>query len=58
MREKKRHDPFAPPYVPGLFLGEVRDEFEGHEYVVLVSHPSRFRLPFLVSPGVRWQSGG
>ena len=35
-QEKKRPDPFAPPYVPNLLLGEVRDEFEGHEYVVLV----------------------
>ncbi|KAI0746049.1 HIT-like protein [Earliella scabrosa] len=34
-QEKKRPDPFAPPYVPNLLLGEVRDEFEGHEYVVL-----------------------
>ncbi|KAI0744251.1 HIT-like protein [Daedaleopsis nitida] len=34
-QEKKRADPFAPPYVPNLLLGEVRDEFEGHEYVLL-----------------------
>lgn len=35
-QEKKRHDPFAPPYTPSLLLGEVKDEFEGHEYVILV----------------------
>ena len=34
--ERKKRDPFAPPYVPNLLLGEVRDEFEGHEYVILV----------------------
>ena len=35
--DKKPHDPFAPPYVPNLLLGEVRDELEGYEYVLLVS---------------------
>ena len=35
--EETRHDPFAPPYNPRLLLGEVRDAFEGHEYVILVS---------------------
>ncbi|KAI0762132.1 HIT-like protein [Trametes elegans] len=34
-QEKKRLDPFAPPYVPSLFLGEMRDEEEGAEYVIL-----------------------
>ena len=38
-QEKKRHDPFAPPYNPNLLLGEVRDEAEGNEYVILVSVP-------------------
>ncbi|KAI0821707.1 ATP adenylyltransferase-domain-containing protein [Trametes gibbosa] len=33
--EKKRPDPFAPPYVPNLYLGEVRDEADGDEYVIL-----------------------
>ena len=46
-QEKKRHDPFAPPYVPNLYLGEVRDEAEGNEYVILVSP-----LTFLVY--LRW----
>ncbi|KAI0630099.1 ATP adenylyltransferase-domain-containing protein [Trametes polyzona] len=34
-QEKKRPDPFAPPYVPNLYLGEVRDEEDGAEYVIL-----------------------
>ena len=42
--EKKR-DPFAPPYVPNLLLGEVRDELEGREYVVLVRSPFSFPRP-------------
>ncbi|KAH9859105.1 ATP adenylyltransferase-domain-containing protein [Lenzites betulinus] len=33
--EKTKPDPFAPPYVPNLFLGEVRDEEEGDEYAIL-----------------------
>ncbi|KAJ3558018.1 hypothetical protein NM688_g1156 [Phlebia brevispora] len=32
--EGKRHDPFAPPYIPNLLLGDLKDE-EGEEYVVL-----------------------
>ncbi|KZT72235.1 hypothetical protein DAEQUDRAFT_755402 [Daedalea quercina L-15889] len=28
-------DPFAPPYIPGLYLGDIRDEEEGTEYVIL-----------------------
>ena len=36
--EGKRHDPFAPPYVPNLHLGDVRDEEEGIDYAVLVSN--------------------
>lgn len=30
-------DPFAPPYTPNLFLGELKDQEENAEYVVLVS---------------------
>ncbi|CAE6364689.1 unnamed protein product [Rhizoctonia solani] len=30
-----RPDPFAPPYVPDLFIGELKDELEGDEYVIL-----------------------
>lgn len=33
----KSKDPFSPPYIPGLFLGELKDEEEGQEYVLLVS---------------------
>ena len=33
----KRHDPFSPPYVPSLHLGDLRDEEEGVDYAVLVS---------------------
>ncbi|CCM01925.1 uncharacterized protein FIBRA_03998 [Fibroporia radiculosa] len=33
--ESSRPDPFSPPYVPNLYLGELRDEEEGAEYVVL-----------------------
>ena len=34
----KKSDPFAPPYVPNLHVGELKDEQEGDEYVVLVRH--------------------
>ena len=36
-QQGKRHDPFSPPYVPNLLLGDLKDEQEGDEYVVLVS---------------------
>lgn len=37
-REKERPgDVFKPPYNPNLYVGELRDEDEGTEYVVLVS---------------------
>jgi ATP adenylyltransferase len=37
-REKeKRGDVFNPPYNPNLYVGELQDEDEGTEYVVLVS---------------------
>lgn len=39
-REKEketRRDVFEPPYNPNLYVGELRDEEEGAEYVVLVS---------------------
>ena len=31
-------DPFAPPYNENLYIGEVIDEEEDAEYVVLVRH--------------------
>jgi len=39
-REEKRADVFEPPYNPNLYVGKLRDEEEGTEYVVLVSDPS------------------
>jgi sulfate adenylyltransferase (ADP) / ATP adenylyltransferase len=36
-REEKRADVFEPPYNPNLYVGDLRDEEEGTEYVVLVS---------------------
>ncbi|KAI0779321.1 HIT-like protein [Fomes fomentarius] len=47
-QEKKRHDPFAPPYIPSLLLGEVKDEFEGHEYVILFNKYSVVPHHFLL----------
>ena len=35
--EKKQSDPFKSPYNPNLYVGELKDEEEGTEYVVLVS---------------------
>ncbi|THH29206.1 hypothetical protein EUX98_g4982 [Antrodiella citrinella] len=32
--EKSKPDPFAPPYVPNLYLGELKDAEEDTEYVV------------------------
>lgn len=32
----KKYDPFAPPYVPNLHVGDLRDESSGTEYGVLV----------------------
>lgn len=34
--EGRTFDPFAPPYVPNLYIGELKDEEEGDEYAVLV----------------------
>lgn len=35
---RKAFDPFAPPYNKNLFIGELKDERFGEDYVVLV-HP-------------------
>ncbi len=35
--KEQRPDPFKPPYNPNLYVGELKDEEEGTEYVVLVS---------------------
>lgn len=36
-KEKRGDDVFKPPYNPNLYVGELKDEDEGTEYVVLVS---------------------
>jgi len=36
-KERRGEDVFKPPYNPNLYVGELRDEDEGTEYVVLVS---------------------
>ncbi|CCO36412.1 hypothetical protein BN14_10546 [Rhizoctonia solani AG-1 IB] len=33
----EKPDPFAPPYVPDLFIGELKDELDGDEYVILLN---------------------
>lgn len=30
-------DPFSPPYVPDLFVGEIKDELDGDEYAILLN---------------------
>jgi len=42
----KSKDPFAPPYIPGLFLGELKDEEE--EYVLLLNKYSVVPKHFLL----------
>jgi ATP adenylyltransferase len=37
--EKKKYDPFMPPYTPNLHVGDLQDADE-QEYAVLVSRPS------------------
>ena len=34
--DEKKKDPFAPPYVEKLHIGDLTDEVEGDEYVLLV----------------------
>jgi len=41
-------DPFAPPYIPSLYLGEIKDEEEGTEYVVLFNKYSVVRHHILL----------
>ncbi len=66
---KRGDDVFKPPYNPNLYVGELRDEDEGTEYVVLVSEfgllfgkPLRECEPTLVvasctlAPGARLRS--
>jgi ATP adenylyltransferase len=35
--KKKISDPFMPPYNTGLYIGEMKDELEENEYVVLLN---------------------
>ncbi|KAG9121247.1 bifunctional AP-4-A phosphorylase/ADP sulfurylase, partial [Ceratobasidium sp. 392] len=41
-------DPFAPPYVEDLYVGEVKDELDGDEYVVLMNKYSVIPGHFLL----------
>ncbi|THH16184.1 hypothetical protein EW146_g4410 [Bondarzewia mesenterica] len=45
---KVKTDPFQPPYDPNLYVGELKDEEEGTEYVVLLNKfsvvPNHFLL--------------
>jgi len=47
-REEKRADVFEPPYNPNLYVGKLRDEEEGTEYVVLLNKYSVVEEHFLL----------
>ena len=53
----KALDPFIPPYNPNLYVGELRDEGEDEEYVVLVSggayNPLKLQLNYGFSTGAK-----
>ncbi|KAG1799743.1 ATP adenylyltransferase-domain-containing protein [Suillus plorans] len=44
----KKYDPFAPPYVPNLHVGDLRDESSGTEYGVLLNKYSVVPHHFLL----------
>ncbi|KAH9002052.1 ATP adenylyltransferase-domain-containing protein [Lactarius hatsudake] len=44
----KRTDPFKPPYNPNLYVGELKDEEEGTEYIVLLNKYSVVEEHFLL----------
>ncbi|KAH8990532.1 HIT-like domain-containing protein [Lactarius akahatsu] len=46
--KEKRTDPFQPPYNPNLYVGELKDEEEGTEYVVLLNKYSVVEEHFLL----------
>ncbi|KAH9979160.1 hypothetical protein BJV74DRAFT_780499 [Russula compacta] len=46
--KEKRTDVFKPPYNPNLYVGELRDEEEGNEYVVLLNKYSVVEEHFLL----------
>ncbi|EUC62831.1 ATP adenylyltransferase [Rhizoctonia solani AG-3 Rhs1AP] len=41
-------DPFAPPYVPDLYVGDLKDELDGDEYVILLNKYSVISGHFLM----------
>ncbi|EIM83050.1 uncharacterized protein STEHIDRAFT_102585 [Stereum hirsutum FP-91666 SS1] len=45
---KGKPDPFMPPYVPNLYIGELKDEEEGDEYVFLLNKYSVVPYHFLM----------
>jgi len=46
--KKKQSDPFKSPYNPNLYVGELKDEEEGTEYVVLLNKYSVVEEHFLL----------
>ncbi|KAI0266844.1 ATP adenylyltransferase-domain-containing protein [Gloeopeniophorella convolvens] len=46
--QEKRTDPFQPPYNPNLYVGELKDDAEGTEYVVLLNKYSVVEGHFLL----------
>jgi len=46
--KEKRSDPFKSPYNPNLYVGELKDEEEGTEYVVLLNKYSVVEEHFLL----------
>ncbi|KAL5523889.1 hypothetical protein ACEPAG_8062 [Sanghuangporus baumii] len=36
-KRPEKPDPFAPPYIPNLLVGELRDEEEGEEFAILLN---------------------
>ncbi|KAH9992621.1 HIT-like domain-containing protein [Russula vinacea] len=47
-KKEKRGDVFEPPYNPNLYVGELQDEEEGAEYVVLLNKYSVVEEHFLL----------
>nr|GAT58563.1 predicted protein [Mycena chlorophos] len=48
LHEKKKEDPFSPPYNPHLHVGDIRDEESGTEYAVLLNKYSVVPQHFLL----------
>ncbi|KAL5485097.1 APA2 [Sanghuangporus weigelae] len=47
-KHPKKPDPFAPPYIPNLLVGELRDEEEGEEFAILLNKYSVVPNHFLM----------